>query len=397
MVLTEPASCPPLAADELGAGVTVAGICRASDAMDGDVDDIAAVLAESFGALPDRAGELAADLHRTLGDPRIALALIRVDGVAAAVAKATSFDGFTYLSSIGTRARFRGRGLAGLATRHAVAIAGGTAAHVVVPRRVQRQRPRPPAVPPARVRLRGRVARPPARVRMWARLTWQADDPERLAADLARRLGAETSRHDWQDQAFAIRLRNATLEVVPWRRESPSDDPLPGGRLVFEGVPGGLAKPSAGRAAAVRPRRGSGGRRSSSTGPRPSSRNGWPARRGTRTRTSPTRSSAPAPGSGSQTGCPASEIVLLEPTTEGRLAGSLVRDGEGPCALYIHPAGGLEPGWCARVSGASGRAASRRVRSADRSSSPAAPLPGRTCWSSTPADRGSHPAGTIRA
>jgi ribosomal protein S18 acetylase RimI-like enzyme len=131
MVLTEPASCPPLAADELAAGVTVAGICRASDAMDGDVDDIAAVLAESFGALPDRAGELAADLHRTLGDPRIALALIRVDGVAAAVAKATSFDGFTYLSSIGTRAGFRGRGLAGLATRHAVAIAGGTATHVV--------------------------------------------------------------------------------------------------------------------------------------------------------------------------------------------------------------------------------------------------------------------------
>ena len=63
MVLTEPASCPPLAAGELAAGVTVAGICRATDAMDGDVDDIAAVLAESFGALPDRAGELAADLR----------------------------------------------------------------------------------------------------------------------------------------------------------------------------------------------------------------------------------------------------------------------------------------------------------------------------------------------
>ena len=51
--------------------------------------------------------------------------------MAAAVAKATSFDGFTYLSSIGTRARFRGRGLAGLATRHAVAIGGGTATQVV--------------------------------------------------------------------------------------------------------------------------------------------------------------------------------------------------------------------------------------------------------------------------
>jgi ribosomal protein S18 acetylase RimI-like enzyme len=131
MVLAEPASCPPLVAGELGPGVSVAGICRASDARDGDVDDIAAVLAESFGALPERADELAADLRRTLGDPRIALVLVRVDGVAAAVAKATSFDGFTYLSSIGTRARFRGRGLAGLATRHAVAIGSGTATQVV--------------------------------------------------------------------------------------------------------------------------------------------------------------------------------------------------------------------------------------------------------------------------
>ncbi len=130
MVLADPASCPPLAADELAAGVTIAGICRESDALDGDVDDIAAVLAESFGALPDRADELAADLQRTLVDPRIALVLVRVDGVAAAVAKATSFDGFTYLSSIGTRAGFRGRGLAGLATRHAVAIGGGTETQV---------------------------------------------------------------------------------------------------------------------------------------------------------------------------------------------------------------------------------------------------------------------------
>ena len=39
-------------------------------------------------------------------------------------AKATTFDGFTYLSSIGTRDAFRGRGLAGLATRHAMAVAG---------------------------------------------------------------------------------------------------------------------------------------------------------------------------------------------------------------------------------------------------------------------------------
>ena len=42
----------------------------------------------------------------------------------AAVAKATTFDGFTYLSSIGTREAFRGRGLARLVTRRAIALAG---------------------------------------------------------------------------------------------------------------------------------------------------------------------------------------------------------------------------------------------------------------------------------
>ena len=68
--------------------------------------------------------ELAADLRRTLDDPRVVLALARVDGVPAAVAKATSFDGHTYLSSIGTLPGFRGRGLAGLVTRHAMAAAG---------------------------------------------------------------------------------------------------------------------------------------------------------------------------------------------------------------------------------------------------------------------------------
>ena len=47
-------------------------------------------------------------------------------------------------------------------------------------------------------------------------------------------------------------------------------------------------------------------------------------------------------------GLPGEQIVLLEPTTEGRLAGSLVRDGEGPCALYVHPAGGLD-GWLERA------------------------------------------------
>ena len=126
MVLPEPASVPPVRPTELGAGVTLAAIGTPGDARDGDLEDIGLVLAESFGAPPSRGPELAADLRLTLDDNRVLLALVRVDGEPAAVAKATTFDGFTYLSSIGTRAAFRGRGLASLATRHALAAAGGS-------------------------------------------------------------------------------------------------------------------------------------------------------------------------------------------------------------------------------------------------------------------------------
>jgi ribosomal protein S18 acetylase RimI-like enzyme len=123
MVLPDPASvATPVPADELGAGVTLRAVCGPDDAQPGDLDDVGLVLAESFGAPPGRAAELAADLRLTLADERILLVLARVDGEPAAVAKATTFDGFTYLSSIGTREAFRGRGLARIVTRQAMAL-----------------------------------------------------------------------------------------------------------------------------------------------------------------------------------------------------------------------------------------------------------------------------------
>ena len=42
------------------------------------------------------------------------------------------------------------------------------------------------------------------------------------------------------------------------------------------------------------------------------------------------------------TALPGSTILLVEPSTEGRLAASLARDGEGPCALYLRPPRGLD-------------------------------------------------------
>ena len=38
---------------------------------------------------------------------------------------------------------------------------------------------------------------------------------------------------------------------------------------------------------------------------------------------------------------PGEVLVLCEPATEGRLAASLARDGEGPCAMYLAPREGL--------------------------------------------------------
>ncbi len=126
MVLDRSAACPPVRPDELARDVTIHTIRQGVDAGASDTRDIALVLAEAFGALPGREAELAADLDLVLDDPRVSLVMARVDGEPAAVAKATTFDRLTYLSSIGTRPRFRGRGLGGLVTRQAVAIDAGS-------------------------------------------------------------------------------------------------------------------------------------------------------------------------------------------------------------------------------------------------------------------------------
>jgi ribosomal protein S18 acetylase RimI-like enzyme len=124
MVRDDPDAGGPVRPTELERGVTLQAIRSRSDAAPRDPEDMGLVLAEAFGALPGRAAELAADLRLTLDDPRVLLVIVRVDGEPAACAKATTFDGLTYLSSVGTRAAFRGRGLAGLATRHAMAVSG---------------------------------------------------------------------------------------------------------------------------------------------------------------------------------------------------------------------------------------------------------------------------------
>jgi ribosomal protein S18 acetylase RimI-like enzyme len=83
--------------------------------------EAASVLIDAFGADPARADRLAVEWERALADDRVAVTIASLDGEPAAVAKTTTFDGATYLSSIGTRAALRGRGLGALVTLAAMA------------------------------------------------------------------------------------------------------------------------------------------------------------------------------------------------------------------------------------------------------------------------------------
>jgi hypothetical protein len=181
---------------------------------------------------------------------------------------------------------------------------------------------------------------------LWARLTWQAAVPDAFAAGLAARLGVAARQGGGVPGAWTIGLGVADLEVRPWLRESPSDDPVAEGRLVLEPVPGG-EEPADASDEVPLVLAGLGwatvelDRAEDELGPwLGSATAGRPGRElaesllGARARV---RGAA---------GLPGEAIVLLEPATEGRLAASLARDGEGPCALYLRPAAGL-PAWAA--------------------------------------------------
>ena len=78
--------------------------------------DASLVLADSFGVDTDRRIALESDLLSCVSRPGCAVVLVSVDNVPAAIARrATTAEG-SYLSSIGTRPAFRGRGLGALVT-----------------------------------------------------------------------------------------------------------------------------------------------------------------------------------------------------------------------------------------------------------------------------------------
>jgi hypothetical protein len=185
----------------------------------------------------------------------------------------------------------------------------------------------------------------------WARLTWQVADPAALAADLERKVGVMAAEGGSVPGALTAALGTAVLEIRPWRQEADGDHPHAGGRLVFEPVPDGDEEPFA--TAQPHPD-------TPPASPPPSAvlaGVGWATVDLDRAdaeldpwlapRAGPAEPDGNEPLLGARArrrgagGLPAGSIVLLEPITEGRLAASLARDGEGPCAVYLAPREGL--------------------------------------------------------
>jgi len=97
--------------------------------------DAAMVLADAFGVDSIRLLALENDVLACISRPGCAMLLVRVDGEPAAVARRASNEEGSYLSSIGTRPRFRRSGVGALATLLVLEdalLAGGPTIHLAV-------------------------------------------------------------------------------------------------------------------------------------------------------------------------------------------------------------------------------------------------------------------------
>jgi ribosomal protein S18 acetylase RimI-like enzyme len=136
MVLVDPRPSEALA--QRGSGVPGAAIVRSPGAAPG-LDQFAAavslVLAESFSVERRRMAALEADAIGCASRPECGMILLEVHGEPVAAARRVTIDGDTYLSSIGTRPAWRGRGHGVLVTATAVSdalAAGSTFVHLAV-------------------------------------------------------------------------------------------------------------------------------------------------------------------------------------------------------------------------------------------------------------------------
>lgn len=83
--------------------------------------DIVGVLMEAFAVEPERRTGVTAETRASLADPRFTHYLVRRHGMPVAAARRATFDGISYLSSIGVAPAARGLGLGALVTTCAMA------------------------------------------------------------------------------------------------------------------------------------------------------------------------------------------------------------------------------------------------------------------------------------
>ena len=98
-------------------------------------EDASLVLADAFGVEPARLVALENDVLACISRPGCSMLLLRVDGEPAAIARRATNEEGSYLSSIGTRPRFRRNGLGALATLLALEDGladGGSTIHLAV-------------------------------------------------------------------------------------------------------------------------------------------------------------------------------------------------------------------------------------------------------------------------
>lgn len=122
MALADPGPALATAVEPLAAGVDLQRLSGLTGPLASDaVREVVDVLLDAFEMGPSLRATLELETAASIADARFMHYLVRVDGRPAAVAKRGTFDGASYLSSIGTATWARRRGLGGLVTRLATA------------------------------------------------------------------------------------------------------------------------------------------------------------------------------------------------------------------------------------------------------------------------------------
>ena len=121
MALADPGPGLAEVATPLPRGVTVERHGRLAGKAGRDAARaVVSVLVDAFDVEEERRLSLEAETVASLGNPSFAHYLLRLDGIPAAVARRATFEGATYLSSIGTAKWARQNGFAQLVTAWAV-------------------------------------------------------------------------------------------------------------------------------------------------------------------------------------------------------------------------------------------------------------------------------------